>query len=32
MAHQNDIQGGIDLLAAYLEEAGTRQYGYADEI
>lgn len=28
MAHVDDIQAGIDLLAAYLEEAHTRQYGY----
>ncbi|HLJ56954.1 MAG TPA: M42 family metallopeptidase [Chthonomonadaceae bacterium] len=28
MAHVNDIQASIDLLAAYLEEAHTRQYGY----
>jgi putative aminopeptidase FrvX len=32
MAHVDDIQAGIDLLAAYLEEAHTRQYGYADEV
>ncbi len=32
MAHVDDIQAGIDLLAAYLEEAHTRQYGYANDI
>ncbi len=32
MAHVEDIQGAISLLAAYLEEAHTRQYGYADDI
>src|SRR5262249_52392193 len=32
MAHVNDIQASIDLLAAYLEDAHTRQYGYADEV
>ena len=32
MAHVEDIQAAIDLLAAYLEEAHTRQYGYADEV
>ena len=32
MAHVDDIQAGIDLLAAYLEEAHTRKYGYADDI
>lgn len=31
MAHIDDIQGAISLLAAYLEEAHTRQYGYAEE-
>jgi endoglucanase len=32
MAHVQDIQGAIDLLAAYLQEAHTRDYGYADEV
>ncbi len=32
MAHVDDIQAGIDLLAAYLEEAHTRQYGYENDI
>ena len=32
MAHVDDIQGAISLLAAYLEEAHTRQYGYSDEL
>ena len=32
MAHIDDIQAAIDLLAAYLEEAHTRQYGYQDEV
>ena len=32
MAHVEDIQAAIDLLAAYLEEAHTRNYGYADEV
>ena len=32
MAHVADIQAGIDLLAAYLEEAHTRQYGYSGDI
>jgi len=32
MAHMDDIQGSIDLLAAYLEEAHTRDYGYSSEI
>lgn len=32
MAHIEDIQGAISLLAAYLEEAHTRSYGYADEV
>ena len=32
MAHVDDIQGSIDLLAAYLEEAHTRNYGYAADI
>lgn len=32
MAHQDDILAAIDLLAAYLEEAHTRDYGYAGDI
>jgi len=32
MAHVDDIQASIDLLAAYLEEAHTRKYGYADDV
>lgn len=32
MAHVVDIQAAIDLLAAYLEEAHTRQYGYQNEV
>lgn len=32
MAHVEDIQASIDLLAAYLEEAHTRDYGYASEF
>ncbi len=32
MAHVDDIQGAITLLAAYLEEAHTRQYGYAGDV
>jgi endoglucanase len=32
MAHVEDIQATIALLAAYLEEAHTRQYGYAEDI
>jgi len=32
MAHVDDIQGGIDLLAAYLEEAHTRSYGYENDL
>ena len=32
MAHVDDIQAAIELLAAYLQEAHTRQYGYADEV
>jgi endoglucanase len=32
MASVADIQASIELLAAYLEEAHTRQYGYADEV
>lgn len=31
-AHVRDIQAGVDLLAAYLEEAHTRSYGYAGDI
>jgi endoglucanase len=31
-AHVNDIAGAIQLLAAYLEEAHTRSYGYAGDI
>lgn len=31
MAHVDDIQAAIDLLAAYLPEAHTRQYGYTVE-
>lgn len=31
MAHVEDLQAAITLLAAYLEEAHTRDYGYADE-
>lgn len=31
MAHVQDILGAIRLLAAYLEECHTRQYGYSDE-
>lgn len=31
-AHVRDVQAGIDLLAAYLEEAHTRSYGYAGDI
>lgn len=31
-AHVEDIQAAIDLLAAYLEDAHTRSYGYADDI
>jgi endoglucanase len=30
MAHVNDILAAIQLLAAYLEDAHTRSYGYAD--
>jgi endoglucanase len=29
MAHVDDIQAAIELLAAYLQEAHTRNYGYA---
>lgn len=29
MAHVNDIQASVDLLAAFLNVAGTRSYGYA---
>ena len=32
MAHVDDIQASIDLLAAYLEEAHTRRYGYEGDI
>lgn len=32
MAHRDDIAGAIDLLAAYLEEAHTRSYGYAGSV
>jgi putative aminopeptidase FrvX len=32
MAHVEDIQASIDLLAAYIEEAHTRQYGYSNDI
>src|SRR5262249_50928231 len=32
MAAVADIEASIDLLAAYLEDAHTRQYGYADEV
>jgi endoglucanase len=32
MAHVDDIQAAVNLLAAYLEEAHTRQYGYAKEV
>ncbi len=32
MAAIRDIEASINLLAAYLEEAHTRQYGYADEV
>ena len=31
-AHVTDIQAAIDLLAAYLEEAHTRDYGYANDL
>lgn len=31
MAHIEDIQATIDLLSAYLPEAHTRAYGYAEE-
>ncbi len=31
-AHVADIQAAIDLLAAYLEDAHTRSYGYADDL
>jgi endoglucanase len=31
-AHVNDIQAAIDLLVAYLKDAHTRDYGYADEV
>lgn len=29
MAHVNDIQASVDLLAAFLNVAGTRSYGYS---
>ncbi|MBA3378568.1 MAG: M42 family metallopeptidase [Chloroflexia bacterium] len=29
MAHLNDIQASVDLLAAFLNVAGTRSYGYS---
>lgn len=29
MAHLSDIQASIDLLAAFLDDAGSRTYGYA---
>lgn len=32
MAHVDDIQASIDLLAAYLEEAHTGEYGYENEL
>lgn len=32
MAHKEDIQGAIDLLAAYLEEAHTRRYDYEEDL
>lgn len=32
MAHVTDIQAAIDLLAAYLQEAHTRDYGYSNEL
>lgn len=32
MAHTDDIAAAIDLLAAYLEEAHTRDYGYSSEV
>lgn len=31
-AHVRDIQAGIDLLAAYLDDAHTRSYGYAGDV
>ena len=31
-AHVEDIQAAIDLLAAYLEDAHARSYGYGDDI
>ena len=31
-AHVGDVQAGIDLLAAYLEDAHTRSYGYAADV
>ncbi len=32
MAHIDDIQATIDLLAAYLQEAHTRPYGYSQDV
>ncbi len=32
MANVEDIEASVALLAAYLEEAHTRQYGYSDDI
>ena len=32
MANVNDIQAAIDLLAEWLKEAHTRQYGYQGDI
>ena len=32
MAAVADIEASITLLARYLEEAHTRQYGYADDL
>ncbi|HEV2472878.1 MAG TPA: M42 family metallopeptidase, partial [Chthonomonadales bacterium] len=32
MAHVDDIQGAISLLAAYLKEAHTRDYGYSRDL
>lgn len=32
MAHVDDIEAAIALLAAYLEEAHTRSYGYAEDL
>ncbi|MBD3165675.1 M20/M25/M40 family metallo-hydrolase [bacterium] len=28
LVHKQDVQGGVDLLAAFLERAGEREYGY----